>query len=320
MTTMKKHLREFEIGETFTGFFVLRKKELRTKYDGEPYAVLEFGDRSGRLSGNIWNEAVRIYHELEVGMVVKVQGRIEQYRDSTQVAINQLRRATPDDLVDPADLLPSTDADPEEQANHIRNTIRRVRNEYFHRLLNEFFDDPDFTRDFLRAPGGKLWHHNRLGGLAEHTLSVCRMSRVIGKFYPEVDTDLLLTGALLHDIGKIEEYRYDTVIDYTDRGRLVGHIAIGLQWINQRAASIDGFPPKLLDKLQHIVLSHQGDEFSLVKPATREAFLFHYIDQIDSKMDALNRIAAQLPDGEYSTYVRLLERFVNLSSPDDDVS
>lgn len=314
----KNGLRDHQVGETFTGFVVLRSKDLRTKRDGTPYLTLEFGDRSGRMTGIIWEDGERIYRELDVGGVIKLQGMIEQYRDSLQIAVKKLRRAEPEDNVDPAGFIKTTDEDPHVYLDKLRKIAATVGNHFLRELLNDFLADEDFSDALLRSPGGKLWHHNRLGGLLEHTLGVCQVCRFLVRIYPEADRDLLIAGAILHDIGKIEEYQYDTFIDYSDRGRLVGHITLSVQWVAERAGKIEGFPPELLDSLNHLVLSHQGEHGSPVQPATREAFLLHFADQIDSKMDALKRIEGELQPDERWKFVRLLDRFIDFGGTSDD--
>ncbi len=316
--SQKRHLRDYGLGEEFTGFFVIRSKDLRTKRNGEPYLVLEFGDRSGRLYGNIWEDAERVYRELEVGGVVKLQGRIEQYRDALQVGIRRLRPAQPDDEIDHSDLVPVSDIDPREGLERLRRNADTLANPFLKKLLKLILEDEELTPSLLKAPGGKLWHHNRRGGLIEHTLSLCWICRFLARMYPEVDRDLLLAGAILHDIGKIEEYSCDTLIDFTDRGRLIGHITIGAQIVADYAAEIDDFPPGLLDRLTHMILSHQAEFDSPVLPKIREAFLLHYADQIDSKMDAFRRISSELQPDEKWRFVRLLDRFINFSRADDD--
>ncbi|MBC8465526.1 HD domain-containing protein [bacterium] len=310
---MKRHLKDFDVGEVFTGFFILRKKDLRSRRDGVPYLTLEFCDCSGRLKGNIWEDAERFYHSLKEGGVVKLKGLIETYRGSKQVAIKQIRNSREKDSYELSDLMPTTEIDREATFQRIYKLIEGFRNPYLKQLLLVFFDDEAFKDDFISAPGGKLWHHNRIGGLIEHTMSVVRICRMLARFYPVVNPDLLLSGAILHDVGKIEEYRYDTMIEYSDRGRLVGHITLGASLIREMAYQIDDFPDDLLDKLTHLILSHQGErEFgSPIPPSTREAFLLHYADLIDSKMDALQRISKEIPEGQRWEYVNLLGRFID---------
>jgi len=313
---LHKFLKDLQVGDSFIGFYVLRKKELRSRRDGAPYLHLEFGDRSGRLRANLWDDAERLYHELEEEGIIKLQGMVETYQGQPQIAVKRLRRAQPDDEFNADDFLPISSLDARTALSLTRAYIRRVKNPYLNRLLEDFFSDEGFVNSFLRAPGGKLWHHNRIGGLAEHTLAVAKLCRIHSRLYPYIDEDLLITGALLHDIGKIEEYRCDTLIEYSDRGRFVGHIVIGAQWVQERLGRLEGFPPELADRLQHLILSHQAEFGSPVQPATREAFLLHYADQVDAKLDALKRIREGAADDSKWIWEPLLDRHLNLEVKD----
>ena len=303
-----RFLKDFEVGEEFIGFYVVRNRDLRTRRNGMPYLTLEIGDRSGRLKGNIWDDAEMMFEQMAVDTVVKVKGIIETYQGNKQITFKQIRRARDDDDFDTGIFLSVANIDIEGSIEKLRRIAKALSNEYLRDLLLLFLTDENITEGLMRAPGGKLWHHNRLGGLLEHTLGVLRLCRMMGRFYPESDSDLLTAGAILHDIGKIEEFKYDLSFDYTDRGRIVGHIVLGAEWVTERAKQIDDFPHDLLDKLVHLVLSHQGEFGSPVQPSTREAFLLHYADLIDSKMDALKRIEKDLPEGEQWKYVNLLGR------------
>lgn len=305
-----KPLKDHLPGEVFTGFALLHAIAIRVKRDGGNYLAVEFGDRSGRLQGNIWEDAERLNQQFQPGQVVKVKGLVEEFEGRRKLNVRQIRPAKDEDNVDPATFLPTIDGDPQELFNRLLRIISRLNNPFLKRLLESFFCDAKVASMFMRAPAGKLWHHNRLGGLLEHTLSLTNLTRRLARHYPDVDRDLLLTGAILHDIGKLEELRYDTLFDYTDRGRLVGHITLGAQWTAERAANIEGFPPELLDRLLHLILSHQGEHGSPVSPMTREAFLLNYADEIDSKMDALKRIAAE-PGGGRWRFVKLLDRWID---------
>lgn len=311
-----RFLKDFEVGEIFTGFFVIRNRDLRSRRNGMLYLTIEFGDRSGRLKGNIWDDAEMLFEQLTVDTVVKVKGMIETYQGNKQVTIKQIRQARDEDEFDHSNFLPVTEMDIEGGIEKLRRIASALTNADLRELLNLFLNDDNIIEGLRQAPGGKLWHHNRLGGLLEHTHGVLRLCRMMGRFYPESDGDLLTAGAILHDIGKIEEFKYKMSFDYTDRGRLVGHIVIGAEWVTERARQIEGFPPDLLDRLVHLVLSHQGEFGSPVQPSTREAFILHYADLIDSKMDALRRIEGDLPDGEQWKYVNLLGR--QIMFPDKD--
>lgn len=303
-------LKEHLPGEVFTGFTLLQTITVRTKRDGGSFLAVEFVDRSGRLQGNIWEDAERLSREFEPGQVVKIKALVEEFEGRRKLNVRQIRPVKLEDNVDASTFLPTIDGDATELLVQFKQIIGTIKNPFLLKLLNSFFDDESFASAFTRAPAGKLWHHNRLGGLLEHTLSLTRLVRRLARHYGEIDRDLLLTGAMLHDIGKVEELRYDTFFDYTDRGRLVGHITLGAQWTAERAAKIEEFPPDLLDQVLHLILSHQGEHGSPVLPMTREAFLLHYADEIDSKMDALKRIANEPGTGRWR-FVKLLDRWID---------
>jgi 3'-5' exoribonuclease len=306
-----KLLKDYLPGETFTGFALLQSITIRTKRDGGSFLAVEFLDRSGRIQGNVWEDAERLAGEFHSGDVVKLQGLIEEYEGRKKLNVRKIRKARPEDSVEPRSFLPHINGNPAELLASLRRLIGTVRNPFIAVLLNSIFNDERIADQFSSAPAGKLWHHNRIGGLLEHTLSLSRLVRRLSRHYPDIDRDVLIAGAMLHDIGKIEELRYDNFIDYTDRGRLVGHIAIGADLVANHIGRIEGFPDSLRDSLIHLVLSHQGEHGSPVLPATREAFLLHYADEIDSKMDALRRIAAEPGAGRWR-FVKLLERWIDV--------
>jgi len=278
---------------------------------------MEFGDCSGRMFGNIWDDAERLYQDFVTGCIVKMQATIESYRGTKQVSVKRIRNLVPEDEIDSSDFIEATTIDVDQAYSRLCRIVTGFNNEHLIKLLKTFLDDPDFEKSFKTAPGGKLWHHNRIGGLIEHTMAVIRLCRMMSRYYPEVDGELLISGAILHDIGKIEEYKYETSIDYTERGRLVGHITLGANWVRDRAATFEDFPQETLDRLIHLILSHQGEleHGSPVQPSTREAFLLHFADLIDSKMDALSRIRRKIPDDEKWTFVKLLQRYIDVGEP-----
>lgn len=311
-----KLLLEFDVGDVFTGFFVLKSKEMRFRKNGAPYVVIEIGDKSGRLKGNIWDEATDIFPRLPVDEVVKVQAQLETYQNTRQITVRQIRAARSDDRFDLSLLIAVTEIDVEKALARMLALIDRFQDQHLQRLLRDILTDESIRTQYLRAPAGKLWHHNRIGGLIEHTLGVVRLCRVMTRLYPRLNRDLLLSGAILHDIGKIEELRYRYAIDYTDRGRLVGHIVLGTRIIFEKTAQIEGFPPETRDQLLHLVLSHQGEFGTPVQPATPEAFALYYADELDSKMDAFERIKKKLPEGEKWTWVNLLNRWMTFGEKD----
>jgi 3'-5' exoribonuclease len=316
-----KQIADLMLGEHFTSFFVLRRKEAKQKKSGELFLVLEFSDATGKIDGRWWEPIGDLFgggdaQSFEVGDVVKVAGVVEEYQGIRQIKVEKIRRAKPEDSVDMAKLVPATEIDRQVLWQNFRKMIDSVANPYLLSLLRRIFDDEDFAKSFIDAPGGKQWHHNYLGGLLEHTLNIATMCDRLAKIYPLVDRDLLVTAALVHDIGKVKSYTFGPLFDYTDSGRLLGHIVIGSQMVAEKINEFPQFPAELAMKLQHLILSHQGklEQASPVEPMTREAFILYFADEIDSKLNAFDRISKdERPAGtRWSKFVNLLGRYLYL--------
>ncbi len=320
----KIFVRELEPGEVITSFFAVRKKEMKETRGG-PMLLLELGDKSGRLSAPIFNDPVRAHHEIEIGDVVKVQALVGTYNDALQLRIERLRRAESGEF-DIRDFLRAAERSAEELLAAYRVKAESIHHPYLRELLARILDDAAFMERLAKAPAGKLWHHDYVGGLIEHTLSVATLCERAAELYSGVDRDLLLAGALLHDIGKVWELSTTTFIDYTDAGRLVGHIVIGERHVREMAAGVPNFPVGLLDRLSHLILSHQGtrDHGSPVPAMTLEAFILAGVDDLDSKVGAVSRIIEkERSEGKrWSAWVNLLDRFIYLgdagAGPDQD--
>ncbi len=217
-----------------------------------------------------------------------------------------------DDEYTAEDILPfSPQPEPERRARIIALT-EKVENNYIKALMQSFWDDEEFFDAYLKAAAGKLWHHATVGGLSEHSANVAELAMRVASGYDFLEKDLLIFGGLLHDAGKVSSYSISTVIDYTDEGRLLGHISIADEWITTRARTIDDFPPKLLIKLRHLILAHHGElaYASPVVPQIPEAFVLYYCDEIDSKMGAITRIRDRQDGVGWSGYVKMLERYL----------
>lgn len=303
-------------GREVISYFALRKLELRSKdSDGKPFLSLELGDASGRMDAVLWNEAQAAFSQLAVGDVVAVKGTVTSYRDSPQLKIDNISRAEPSDF-SLEHFLPQSPLSPAEREAAIRSELVGIKDPSLSKLLASFFDDQDFRHRFLTAPAAKLWHHAYLGGLAEHTLAVCRLAHAAASNYDLLDHQLLLTGALLHDIGKIPEFRVTTFIDYSDEGRLLGHIVLGDQMLKERLSRIRDFPQEKAMRLRHMLLSHHGERErgSPVTPATLEALVLHHCDYLDSHAGAFTRIIKREGGSgkRWSDYVNLIDRFIYL--------
>ncbi len=318
-------IRDFKAGDTVTAFVTIRKIELKTKRDGAPYILFGFGDSSGRISATLWDNVKSVYSTLKNGDIVKVRGRVATYQDSLQMTVDKIRKSEPSDNIDVKSFIPKGEIDTEALFNQLLQSVESIKNAELKNLLQHIFQDPLRAKAFQETPGGKLWHHAYLGGLLEHTMAVVTVCESMAKLYPMVDRDLLIAGAILHDIGKIDEYGFDQgFIDFTDEGRLWGHISIGAQRIRtliEEMEKKEGFSPELKKQLIHLILSHQGEleHGSPVLPATIEAMILYYSDEMDSKANALKHIIQRdsEPGRKWSQYVNLLDRFIYLKDNPD---
>lgn len=301
--------------QTITSFFLVHEKEIRNTREGRSYLRLELGDRSGTIEARMWEQFEAVAKEIARDDFVKVQARVEIYRNKPQLALQQLRLAKPEEI-NLADYLPHTTGDVEKMWAQLLQYAESITNPSLKQLVKTIIADPEIARCYKRAPAAKVMHHAYLGGLLEHVISLCGLARLVAVHYPELNLDLLLTAAILHDVGKLEELCYERAIGYTTSGQLLGHIAMELITVTRAIDKIEGFPAALKTVVQHLLLSHHGQyEFGSPKlPMIREALAFHYLDDLDSKLSAV-RTALASPSGEdeWSAYSGALGRkFLNL--------
>ena len=291
----KRFVTELRENESLVSTFLVKAKTLGNTRSGNPFLRIRLADRSGEAEGRIWERALELDGEFEVNDVVRVRAKVERYQNELQLNVSTLERLDPN-TIDPTLYLPTGPNDPEDQWLQLADLAAQVKNSHLKRLLQRFLTDPDFVKQMKQSPAAKAMHHAYLGGLLEHTVSVTRLLVRICDHYPRLDRDLLITGAILHDIGKMEEFTYQLHIDYTDAGRLLGHVVLGVQRVQQEIHKIKKFPPDLSLALQHLMVSHHGEyEFGSPKrPKTLEAFALHYADDLDAKM---NHVSGLL-DGE----------------------
>jgi 3'-5' exoribonuclease len=285
-------------GQSVTTHFLVCVKEIRSTREGKTYLRLELGDSTGRVEARMWTGFDAMAATFERDDFVKVQARVENYRNKLQLAIEKIRRAEESE-VDPADFFPHTKENVEEMYAKLLEIVASVGNPWLRQLLDSVVQDPEIVPRLKRAPAAKVMHHAFYGGLLEHVLSLCNLCRVVLSHYPEANADLLLSGAVLHDVGKLKELSYDRSIGYTDEGQLLGHILIEYEHLTKKIDAIEGFPPELKTLVLHMLISHHGQyEFGSPKlPMFREALLLHYLDDLDSKMAAI-RSALNSDEGE----------------------
>ncbi len=309
---------ELSPGDDVDDLFAIRKVDLR-EYSGGKMIILELVDRSGRLSGVIWNGSSEIMKNLRPGEVHRVRGAVSTYKGESQVTVERVEPITD---YDPEDFLPRGPFTFDELNTRLTDAISRISDSNYRELLKSILSEEKFRREFLQGVGGKLWHHNYVGGLAEHSLSVFDLCSNFASQYKELDKDILLTGALLHDIGKVESYSLNSAIDYTDSGRLLGHIVIGDQMVKDAIAGIPDFPREKTMKIRHLILSHQGspEQASPVPPMIPEGMALYLADLLDSKLAALRRIKDKEHRSgvKWSNYVKLLDRFIYFGDGEED--
>ena len=300
--------------QAITTFFLVHEKEIRNTREGKPYLRLELGDRSGTIEARMWDQ-FDAAKDISRDDFVKVDGRVEIYRNKPQISLRQLRLAKPDEI-DLADFLPHTKEDVGKLYSQLQGYAASIVNPWLKKLVTAIINDPAVAVRYKRAPAAKVMHHAYLGGLLEHVIGLCGLAKQIAAHYPELNLDLLLTAAILHDVGKLDELCYDRAIGYTAEGQLLGHIVIELETVTRAIDAIAGFPANLKTVVQHLLISHHGQyEFGSPKlPMIREALVFHYMDDMDSKLAAVrNALAADSGEPEWSTFSPALgRRFLKL--------
>ena len=301
--------------QTVTAFFIVCEKEVRNTRDGKPYLRMELGDRTGTLEARMWDQFETHTKDISRDDFVKVQGRVELYRGKPQISLQQVRIAKPEE-VDLADFLPHTKENVEKMYADLLGFANSVQNPWLNKLVVGILNDPKIAPRYKKAPAAKVMHHAFLGGLLEHVVGLCGLAVQIAAHYPELNRDLLLTVAILHDVGKLDELCYEKSIGYTTEGQLLGHIVMEVETVGAAMNAIAGFPGNLKSVVQHLLISHHGQyDFGSPKlPMIREALVFHYMDDMDSKLAAVRSALASAPIGdEWSTYSAALGRkFLNL--------
>ncbi len=292
----------------------MSNKAVLLSNSGKPYINLSLRDRTGQVECRVWDRADEIAKRFERDDIVEVSGSAIQYQGRIQLKVHDVRRAEGE--ADLADFLPVTRKGIEPLWEELQALVKGIADRDLSRLLRRVFPDPPKTetaRRFRQAPGGKSMHHDYIGGLLEHTVSVAAICRFLAGHYEKVDADMLLSGALLHDIGKVGELSYEGAFEYTDEGRLLGHLYMGAEWVAAECARIEGFPADKAMLLKHMILSHHGElEYGSPKrPKTLEAVLLHFVENMDSKANAFLEAMEDLREGAiWTDYQRMFERYL----------
>lgn len=290
---------------------LVRRKNLARSRNGKDYLNLKLGDSSGEIAAFLWDDAERAGAAIKEGDCVHITGRSQLFNGNLQLTINFIELWQGE--IDARQFLPYTAKHIPTLERDLRQIVADIREPWLKRLCEAFFiKDQEFAKAFALAPAAKAMHHAWLGGLLEHTLGVAHLALKVVPLYPQVNLDLVLTGALLHDIGKVYELTYERNLDYSTAGRLLGHVMIGVRMVQEKAATLKGFPAATLMLLEHLILSHHGEyEYGSPKrPKTQEAIILNFIDDLDAKITAVNTHmeATKNPEIEWSDFHRLFGR------------
>lgn len=313
LTMAHKFINQIEPGEAIEDIYIVKDPILRSTTRGDLYIAMFLSDKTGQLNGRMWQATEEIYRQLPKPGFVYVQGRSELYQNNLQIIVNSIRPVD-SSKVTIDDFLARIEKDINQLFEEVKKIVARIKNPQLKALVDEFFSDKELMEKFCEVPGGVKLHHDYIGGLLEHTHNMLRVAVAILPFYPQVQADLVLAGIFLHDIGKIDELTYDMAFSYTDSGQLIGHIAQTLVMVNRKtdALSAKGKPidKSVLDALGHIILSHHGEyEFGSPKlPATLEAFMVYYIDDLDAKLNQVtSAIDNEMGDSNWTTFKSALQ-------------
>jgi len=279
----------FDESRIFDSFFLVLHKQHRTTKTNKPYLSLFLGDKTGQVEARVWEPGdPRIAKDFERGDIVKARGCVSRFDDRLQMKVDQLRKAAAGEA-DKVDLLPCTTCDVDELWRRLVGFVESFTDTNLKLLLNTILADSVLAQAYREAPAAKQLHHAWLGGLLEHVISLLTLADRVAPHYPVLHRDLLLTGVILHDIGKVRELAWNVGFEYTVEGTLLGHIQMGMELTEKAIAAIPDFPPRLKTLVLHMILSHHGKmEFGSPKlPMIPEALVLSFIDDLDAKMQAV---------------------------------
>jgi len=302
-------------GDPIDHFLLVKKCEIRLTKTSKEYISLELGDKSTSSASNLWEDAAgfkSIKNSLTVGDIVKINGSMDEYQGNSQIKIDTIRLTKQSDDVTPKDFLPKSLRDLNVMKKEFTSRMEKISDADLKNLMKNIVTEERFAK-YTSVPAGKMWHHGYIGGLIEHTLEIIRICDLMCDIHPEINRDLLVCGAMLHDFGKIEELSFEPVFEYTDKGKLLGHIVIAAMIVNDEINKISDFPENLKNNLLHLILSHQGklEYASPVVPKILEAITLYQADELSAKVNAYkNVITNEIKPGSNWT------KFISLAGTD----
>jgi len=309
---MKTFIVDIKENDNVDSLFLVKEKSSGITKTGNAYLKLKLIDRSGEMEGRIWTSVETFANSFEKDDFVHVIGKSVSFKEHLQLNITHIQRVEEEEILF-SDFFPMAEKDIEEMFRSLAEISDQIRNSHLHQLIKLFWEDESFIKLFKVAPASKWLHHNYLGGLLEHTLSMVQLVLKNASHYSGLNLDLLLTASILHDVGKVDELSYRRSFDYSDEGRLLGHITLGIERVEDKIRQLPDFPKDLSTLLKHLLLSHHGQYIwgSPKRPMTLEAVMLHYLDDMDAKMNGIQQfIKKQVLEGSrWSGYHRIFEQY-----------
>lgn len=284
-------LKELKKGEPVEHFLLVKKSEIRLTKAGKEFLTLELSDKSLSINANIWDNIEPFKNSVKTGIVIKISGSMDDFQGMPQIKVKNIRLCDEKDGVTPQDFLAESKRDPAEMKKEFYDRLDKIKDQNLKQLLENIFNEETFKK-YSISPAGKSWHHSYIGGLLEHTLEIVKICDLMADIHPDLNRDLLITGAILHDFAKTEELSSEPGFEYTDKGKLIGHIVLAAIFIDSEIKKIENFPDELKNCLLHLVLSHQGklEHASPVLPKTVEAIALYHADELSAKVNAYKNV------------------------------
>lgn len=309
----KRYINELSEGERVVAHYLVKSKHLLSTKSGKPYLSLILQDKTGSISGRVWDNASEFYDVFKANDIIKIDGTVELYNKELQLVIRRLRTSQLEEI-EISDFQCESEYDIDEMFMELLSYVESIENPHIKALLESFFHDDVLAKKFKAAAAARNIHHVFVGGLLEHSLSTTRLCEYLTTHYENLDADLLIAMAMLHDIGKIRELDLSPSIEYTEEGNLLGHIILGIQMVDEKIKQIPGFPPELRILIEHMILSHHGQsEWGSPRPPMfLEAEILHRADDLDVKVNIIMRTLAEDRDSEspWTAYQKVLERIL----------
>lgn len=299
-------------GQEIMSYYIVNRAQVK-KGKNTDFIEMELQDKTGPIRAVMWEVDMNVFNELKQNAVAKVLADVAEFRERQELHVKKIRMITEEDEIDWTCLIETSNKDIDKLIENFEDYLSKIENPFLIQLMNSIFNDDELKNKFYSAPAGKKWHHCYKHGLLEHVVNMLHLANTMKKFYSELNLDLLISGVILHDFGKLWEYDSEISIDFSDIGRLNGHIAMGYRFAINEMDKIENFPENLKQQMGHLILSHQGsfEKASPILPMTLEAIVLHYIDELDAETNAVSRVLQKdrMPGSKLTRYNQMMGRF-----------